>query len=67
MCFYQLKDQYEVKQGTMLRKIDDLSNKENFVTDLMVYSDFQIFITGSQLGELIAWKLGGFDEKKVTH
>ena len=40
VCFYQLKDQFDVKQGTMLRKIEDLSNKENFVTDLIVYSDF---------------------------
>ena len=31
----------------MLRKIEDISNKENFVTDLIVYSDFQTFITGS--------------------
>jgi hypothetical protein len=47
VCFYQLKDQFDVKQGTMLRKIEDLSNKENFVSDLIVYSDFQTFITGS--------------------
>jgi WD40 repeat protein len=50
-----------------LRKIEDISNKENFVTDLIVYSEYQAFITGSQFGELIVWKLGGIDEKKQVH
>jgi len=47
VCFYYLRDHLEAKQGQLIRKIEDLSNKENFITDLIVYIDYQVFITGS--------------------
>lgn len=40
--------------------------KENFITDVILFNDYQAFITGTQYGELIAWKWGS-DEKRLVH
>lgn len=66
VCFYQLTDFLETKQGTLLRRYTELNIKENFVTDLLVFNDYKVFITGTQYGNLIAWKWGG-EDKKLVH
>jgi hypothetical protein len=61
-----LRDFIEIKQGTLLRRYTELNIKENFITDLLVFNDYKVFITGTQYGNLIAWKWGG-DDKKLVH
>ena len=46
VCFYQLRDFIETKQGTLLYRFTELSIKENFITDLIVMNEYRGFITG---------------------
>jgi hypothetical protein len=46
VCFYQLRDFIETKQGTLLYRFTELSIKENFITDMIVMNEYKGFVTG---------------------
>lgn len=66
VCFYHLSDKYEIKQGQMVARHTELTIKENFITDMLLFNDYKVYVTGTQYGHLIAWKWGG-DNKKQVH
>ena len=47
VCFYLLKDYLDMKQGYLVRKYSELTIKENFITDLILFNEYKSFVTGT--------------------
>lgn len=56
VCFYTLLKTQEHAQGALIRKYSDLTIKEDFITDMLFYFDYKVFITATQFGHLFVWK-----------
>lgn len=50
----------------MVARHTELTIKENFITDMLLFNDYKVYVTGTQYGHLLAWKWGG-DNKKLVN
>ena len=47
VCFYALNSDNRLQQGDVIYKYDELTSKENFITDILLFMDHKYFVTAT--------------------